>query len=109
MEKCILKENCRFKTKKKEIDAAQLEEFSAIPTTVYFVIVQFLWNSFYRKRLPQQNGDMRKRDLNAFKLYVEQGQLLSPPPPHPLRPTRDKRLAGSVCPAPPLHPRTPHG
>jgi hypothetical protein len=29
--------------------------------------VQFLWNSFYRKRLPQQNGDMRKRDLHAFK------------------------------------------
>ncbi len=29
--------------------------------------MQFLWNSFYRKRLPQQNGDMRKRDLHAFK------------------------------------------
>ena len=48
--------------------------------------VQFLWNSFYRKRLPQQNGDMRKRDLHAFKLYVEQGRLLSPPPPRPLPP-----------------------
>ncbi len=41
--------------------------------------MQFLRNSFYRKRLPQQNGDMRKRDLHAFKLYVEQGQLLSRP------------------------------
>ncbi len=40
--------------------------------------VQFLWNSFYRKRLSQQNGDMRKRDLHAFKLHVEQGRLLSP-------------------------------
>ncbi len=56
---------------------------------------------FYRKRLPQQNGDMRKRDLHAFKLYVEQGRLLAPPPPRPLPPTRDKRLAGPVYPASP--------
>jgi hypothetical protein len=56
---------------------------------------------FYRKRLPQQNGDMRKRDLHAFKLYVEQGRLLSPPTLRPLPPTRDKRLAGPVLPAPP--------
>jgi hypothetical protein len=55
---------------------------------------------FYRKRLPQQNGDIRKRDLHAFKLYVEQGRLLSPPTPRPLPPTRDKRLAGPVLPAP---------
>jgi hypothetical protein len=33
---------------------------------------------FYRKRLPQQNGDMRKRDLHAFKLCVEQGRLPLP-------------------------------
>jgi hypothetical protein len=50
---------------------------------------------------------MRKRDLHAFKLYVEQGRLLSPPPPRPLPPTRDKRLAGSVCPAPPPSPTHP--
>jgi hypothetical protein len=25
---------------------------------------------FYRKRLPQQNGDRRKRDLHAFKFPV---------------------------------------
>ena len=61
---------------------------------------------FYRKRLPQQNGDMRKRDLHAFKLYVEQGRLLSPPPPRPLPPTRDKRLAGPVYPASPPPPPT---
>ena len=64
-----------------------------------YISVQFLWNSFYRKRLLQQNGDMRKRDLHVFKLHVEQGRVLSPPPPCPPLPTRDKRLAGSVCPA----------
>ena len=53
---------------------------------------------FYRKRLPQQNGDRRKRDLHAFQVYVGQGRLLAPPPP----PTRDKK-AGLVyydCPPP---------
>ncbi len=71
------------------------------------IIVQFLWNSFYRKRLPQQNGDMRKRDLHAFKLHLEQGRLLSPPPPRPPSPpTRDKRLAGSVFPVSPPPPPT---
>jgi hypothetical protein len=50
----------------------------------YTAGVEFLWNSFYRKRLLQQNGDMRKRDLHAFKLHLEQGRVLSPlprPPP----------------------------
>ncbi len=76
----------------------------------YPVIFTLCRTLFYRKRLPQQNGDMRKRDLHAFKLHVEQGRLLSPPPPRPLPPTRDKRLAGSVFPVPPpLHPHTPHG
>ncbi len=54
---------------------------------------------FYRKRLPQQNGDRRKRNLHAFWLYVGQGRVLAPPLP----PTRDKR-AGLVyydCPPPP--------
>ncbi len=41
---------------------------------------------FYRKRLPQQNGDRRKRDLHAFRVYVGQGRLLvPPPPPHVIR------------------------
>ncbi len=57
---------------------------------------------FYRKRLPQQNGDRRNRDLHAFQVYVGQGRLLAPPPP----PTRDTK-AGLVYPAcPPLSPWT---
>ncbi len=36
---------------------------------------------FYRKRLPQQNGDRRKRNLHAFQVYVGQGWVLAPPPP----------------------------
>ncbi len=74
------------------------------------VCVQFLWNSFYRKRLSQQNGDMKKRDLHAFKLHLEQGRLLSPlprpPPPAPVSNCRDKRgwLACVSCPPP-----SPHG
>ncbi len=67
--------------------------------------VQFLWNSFYRKRLPQQNGDMRKRDLHAFKLHLEQGRLLSPlprpPPPHAIRGWR--ALCFLPPPPPPTH------
>ena len=54
-----------------------------VPTIRFLAPVQFLWNSFYRKRLPQQNGDMRKIDLHTFKLHLEQGRLLSPPPPTP--------------------------
>ncbi len=68
-------------------------------------IVQLLRSSFlYRKRLPQQNGDRRKRNLHAFQVYVGQGWVPAPPPPPP---TRDKK-AGLVyygCP-PPLFPWT---
>jgi hypothetical protein len=58
---------------------------------------------FYRKRLPQQNGDRRKRNLHAFGLYVGQGRVLAPPPP----PTRDKK-AGLVYYGYPPPPRS-HG
>jgi len=53
---------------------------------------------FYRKRLPQQNGDRRKRDLHAFQVYVGQGRLLAPPPP----PHAIRRRALCTLPAPPL-------
>jgi hypothetical protein len=84
---------------------ADLSRFNSWGHKLYINTVQFLWNSFYRKL--QQSGDMRKRDLHAFKLHLEQGRLLSPLPRPP--PTPDKRLAGSVFPAPPLYPSTPHG
>ncbi len=65
---------------------------------------------FYRKRLPQQNGDMRKRDLHVFKLHVEQGQLLSPPSPRPLPPPHAIKGWRALClllppspPPPPTH------
>ncbi len=64
--------------------------------------VQFLWNSFYRKRLPQQNGDMRKRDLHAFKLHLEQGRLPSPLPRPP--PTHAIRGWRALCVLPPPPP-----
>ncbi len=69
----------------------------------YNMGVQFLWNSFYQKSLLQQNGDMRKRDLHAFKLHLEQGRALSPlPPPHPLLTVaiRGGRLALCFLPPP---------
>ncbi len=75
----IIAHFANFKPKSDETAQKKKTYFKKNPS------VQFLWNSFYRKRLPQQNGDMRKRDLHAFKLHLEQGRLLSPlprPPPH---------------------------
>jgi hypothetical protein len=70
---------------------------------IFYVEKRYLYSFcvslFYRKRLPQQNGDRRKRDLHAFQMYVGQGRLLAPPPP----PTRDKKagLVYYACSPPP--------
>ena len=69
--------------------------------SISFKNISLLYSScvalFYRKRLPQRNGDRRKRDLHAFQVYVGQGRLLAPPPP----PHAIRRRALCTLPAPP--------
>ena len=84
-----------------------------MPTCYWLPITKYMYSScgtfLYRKRLLQQNGDMRKRHLHACKLHLEQGHIYSHlSPPHP--PLTDAiREAGWLCflPPPPLPTHSP--
>ncbi len=64
--------------------------------SVYSSYVAFL----YRKRLPQQNGDRRKRNLHACQVYVGQRWVFAPPPPPPPHAIRGRAVCTMT--APPL-------
>jgi hypothetical protein len=85
-----------------------------MPTCYWLPITKYMYSScgtfLYRKRLLQQNGDMRKRHLHACKLHLEQGHIyshLSPSPPTPASNRRDKRGLLALFPAPPLPTHSP--